>query len=53
MLATSATSVTLGLIITFGGVGIVVSGLVIYIIAQALGERAENSGPRRGNETAV
>jgi hypothetical protein len=31
-----------GLIVTFGGIGILVNGLIVYIVAIALGERAEN-----------
>jgi hypothetical protein len=46
VLAASATGVTIGLLITFGGIGVVVNGLIVYIVAQALGERAENH--RRG-----
>lgn len=51
-LAISDLGVTLGLIGTFGGIGLVVNGLIVYIVVQALGERSEN---RRagGGETAV
>ena len=42
MLAFSAFKSTLGLIITFGGIGLVVNALIVYIIALVLGERAEN-----------
>ncbi|MFL5820766.1 MAG: hypothetical protein ACJ76S_08820 [Solirubrobacteraceae bacterium] len=46
ILANYATDVTLGLIVVFGGIGVVVGGIVAYIAAQAMGERAENR--RRG-----
>jgi hypothetical protein len=54
MLALSAWSSTIGLLITFGGIGIVVNGLIIYMIAQVLGERSENrrSAERGGPDTA-
>jgi hypothetical protein len=44
VLADYATNVTLGLIAVFGGIGVVVGGLIAYIAAQAMGERAENRG---------
>jgi len=44
VLADYATDVTLGLIAVFGGIGVVVGGLIAYVAAQALGERAENRG---------
>jgi hypothetical protein len=37
-----ATGQTLALIATFGGVGVIVNILVVYIIAQVLAERREN-----------
>jgi len=42
VLALSAFNSTLGLLITFGGIGIVVNAVIVYIVAVALGERAEN-----------
>lgn len=33
---------TLALIATFGGIGLLVNGLIVYIVAQVLAERAEN-----------
>lgn len=42
---------TFGLLVTFGGLGIIVNGIVVYIIAQALGERAENRRQASGDET--
>ena len=42
MLALSAFESTFGLLVTFGGIGIVVNALIVYIVAVGLGERAEN-----------
>jgi hypothetical protein len=42
VLALSAFDSTFGLLVTFGGIGIVVNAVIIYIVAVALGERAEN-----------
>jgi hypothetical protein len=33
---------TLGLIITFGGIGVVVNIIIVYIAVQVRGERREN-----------
>ena len=44
VLADYATDVTLGLIAVFGGIGVVVGGLIAYVAAQAMGERADNRG---------
>jgi hypothetical protein len=41
---------TLALLITFIGIGIVVNFLVIYIIAQAMGERKQNKERMRTYE---
>ena len=46
--ASSSLGVTLGLLVTFLGVGVVVNGLIAYIVVQALGERRENR--RRGGQ---
>jgi len=48
IVASKATEFTIGLIVTFGGIGLVVNGLIVYIVAQALGERSENRR-RRGD----
>jgi hypothetical protein len=40
--SSAATDFTIGLIAIFGGIGVVVNGLVFYIVAQVLGERREN-----------
>ena len=40
--SSTATDYTIGLIAIFGGIGLVVNALVVYIIAQVLGERREN-----------
>ncbi len=42
VLADQAFGQTLALIATFGGIGLVVNLLVVYIIAQVLAERREN-----------
>jgi hypothetical protein len=56
LLASAAFTKTIGLIITFGGIGLVVNALIVYIVVQVLGEYVENRqlgrdrdlGPRRG-----
>lgn len=40
--SSTATSFTIGLIAIFGGIGLVVNALIVYIVAQVLGERREN-----------
>lgn len=50
VLASDAVTKTLGLIATFGGLGVVVNGLVVYIAVQVRGERQQNldfEGTRR------
>jgi hypothetical protein len=42
VLASYATSVTICLIIVFGGIGLLLNGIIVYAIVQALGERKEN-----------
>jgi hypothetical protein len=42
MLALTAFEADFGLIVTFGGIGLLVNGLIVYMVAIALGERAEN-----------
>jgi hypothetical protein len=42
VLASYATSVTICLIIIFGGIGLLLNGIIVYAIVQALGERKEN-----------
>lgn len=42
ILADEATSKTIGLIATFGGIGVIVNGLIIYIIVQVRGEHHQN-----------
>jgi hypothetical protein len=53
MLALSAFDSTVGLLITFGGIGIVVNGLIVYIVVQAVGERSANrrAADRGGPDT--
>jgi hypothetical protein len=38
----AAVSKTLGLIATFGGIGILVNAIVVFIMIQARGERQQN-----------
>jgi membrane protein DedA with SNARE-associated domain len=40
--SSTATDFTIGLIAIFGGIGVVVNALIVYIVAQVLGERREN-----------
>jgi hypothetical protein len=42
VLALSDFDATFGLLVTFLGIGIVANALIVYIVALALGERAEN-----------
>lgn len=49
MVLASATGVTIGLLITFGGIGVIVNGLIVYIVVQVLGERAENQRHHGGH----
>jgi hypothetical protein len=51
VLALTAFTADFGLLVTFLGLGVVVNGVVIYIVAQALGERAENRRQASGDET--
>jgi hypothetical protein len=50
MLASSSNSLgqTLALLATFLGIGVVVNVLVVYIIAQVLGERKQNQERQAG-----
>lgn len=41
-LATSSLGFTLGLLATFGGIGLVVNGLIVYILIVVYGEHEEN-----------
>jgi hypothetical protein len=45
--ADAALGQTLALIATFGGIGVLVNLLILYVIAQVLGERKENQEYRR------
>ncbi|HEX3316718.1 MAG TPA: hypothetical protein VHR88_01780 [Solirubrobacteraceae bacterium] len=42
VLASYAFDVTLGLIIVFGGIGLLLNAIIVYAIVQAMGERKEN-----------
>ena len=49
--ADAATGQTLALLATFIGIGILVNVLVVYIIAQVLGERKQNQERQSGTHT--
>jgi hypothetical protein len=51
MFALSTFDADFGLIVTFGGIGLVVTALLVYIIAIVLGERAENRRRAEGEPT--
>ena len=40
--SSTATGFTIGLIAIFGGIGLVVNALIVYIVVLVLGERREN-----------
>jgi len=40
--ASEATGKTIGLIATFGGIGVIVSVFIVYIVIQIRGERQQN-----------
>ena len=47
VIAGQATKDTIGMIATFGGIGLLVNGLVVYIGAVVLRERKENQQQSR------
>ena len=47
LLADAALGQTLALLVTFGGIGVIVNLLILYIVAQVLAERRENQERRR------
>ena len=47
VLADAATGQTIALLITFIGIGILVNVLIVYVIAQVLGERKQNQERQR------
>jgi hypothetical protein len=47
LLSDAALGQTLALIATFGGIGVLVNLLILYVVAQVLGERKENQEYRR------
>ena len=52
MLALTAFEATFGLLVTFGGIGVIANGLIVYIFAQVMGERAANRRAARRDEPA-
>jgi uncharacterized membrane protein YraQ (UPF0718 family) len=49
VLASTATQFTVGLLITFIGIGVIANVLIGYAIVQVLGERRQNEQHRAGN----
>jgi hypothetical protein len=41
---------TLALLITFLGIGIIVNGLIVYVVAQVMVERRQNQERQRGSQ---
>lgn len=55
ILASAATKYTIGLLIAFGGIGVLANGIIVYIAALVLGERAQNreyAAAGRGDDDA-
>jgi hypothetical protein len=48
LITASALGQTLALLATFLGIGVVVNLLVVYVVAQVLGERQENQERQQG-----
>lgn len=48
----NSTGQTLALLITFLGIGVIVNGLIIYIVAQVIAERRQNLERMRRHESA-
>jgi hypothetical protein len=44
--ASAATTFTIGLLITFLGIGVIANVLIAYAVAQVLGERRQNAEHR-------
>jgi hypothetical protein len=42
ILASAATKYTIGLLIAFGGIGVLANVIIVYIAAIVMGERAQN-----------
>jgi hypothetical protein len=47
LLASAASGQTTDLLITFLGIGVLVNVLIVYVIAQVLGERKQNQERQR------
>jgi hypothetical protein len=52
VLALTAFQADFGLLVTFLGIGLLVNALIVYIVAIALGERAENRRRTEGENGA-
>jgi hypothetical protein len=53
VVALSAFESTFGLLVTFGGIGLVANALIVYIVAQVIGERAENRRAAESEESTT
>jgi hypothetical protein len=53
MVALSGFDATFGLLVTFGGIGIVANVLIVYIVAQVLGEREDNRRHAESDESTT
>ena len=51
LLADTALGQTLALLATFLGVGVVANILIVYVVAQVLGERKQNRENQSGTDT--
>lgn len=49
LIPAASTGQTLALLVTFLGIGVLVNVLIIYIVAQVLGERERNRERREGH----
>jgi Na+-transporting methylmalonyl-CoA/oxaloacetate decarboxylase gamma subunit len=48
LIASAATTFTIGLLITFLGIGVIANVLIVYAVVQVMGERSENAEHRDG-----
>jgi hypothetical protein len=51
--ALSSFDSTFGLLVTFGGIGLVANALIVYIVAQVIGERAANRRAAESEESTT
>jgi hypothetical protein len=48
LIASAATTFTIGLLITFLGIGVIANVLIVYAVVQVMCERSENAEHRDG-----